>query len=85
MCLAHEFFHVYLFQNDYDLRSDLREGFCNLGSQLIFKKDSSILSKYLLDSMYESDDPDYGKGFIKMNSMLEKNGWNKLLGDLVRL
>ena len=83
--LAHEFFHVYLFQNDYDLGSDLREGFCNLGSQMIYKQDNSILSKYLLDSMYESDDLDYGKGFIKMNSMLEKKGWNTLLNDLVKL
>ena len=83
--LAHEYLHVYLFQNDYDLESDLREGFCNLGSQLMLKKDSSVLSNYLLDSMYESDDPDYGKGFIKMNSMLEKKGWNTLLNDLVKL
>ena len=35
--------------------------------------------------MYESDDPDYGKGFIKMNSMLENKGWNTLLNDLVKL
>jgi hypothetical protein len=35
--------------------------------------------------MYESDDPDYGKGFIKMNSMLEKKGWNTLLNNLVKL
>jgi len=83
--LAHEFLHVYLFQNEYDLRSDLREGFCNLGSQLMLKKDNSVLSNYLLDSMYESDDPDYGKGFIKMNSMLEKKGWNKLLKYLIKL
>jgi hypothetical protein len=83
--LAHEYLHVYLFQNDYDLESDLREGFCNLGSQLMLKKDNSVLSNYLLDSMYESDDPDYGKGFIKMNTMLEKKGWNTLLNDLVKL
>jgi DNA-directed RNA polymerase subunit N (RpoN/RPB10) len=83
--LAHEYLHVYLFQNDYDLESDLREGFCNLGSQLMLTKDNSVLSNYLLDSMYESDDPDYGKGFIKMNSMLERKGWNKLLNDLVKL
>jgi hypothetical protein len=51
----------------------------------MLKKDNSVLSNYLLDSMYESDDPDYGKGFIKMNSMLEKKGWNKLLNDLVKL
>ena len=41
--LAHEFLHVYLFQNEYDLRSDLREGFCNLGSQMIYKQDLSLI------------------------------------------
>ena len=83
--LAHEFLHVYLFQNDHELRSDLREGFCNLGSQLIYLQENSDLSKFSLKSMYESDDPDYGKGFIKMNSMLEKKGWVRLLKDLKRL
>jgi hypothetical protein len=83
--LAHEYLHVYLFQNDYDLKSDLREGFCNLGSQLMLMKDNSVLSKYLLDSMYKSDDPDYGKGFIKMNSLLEKKGWDALLKYLIKL
>ena len=38
--LAHEFLHVFLFQNKYDLSPEYREGFCNLGSQLIYKKDN---------------------------------------------
>ena len=80
--LAHEYLHVYLFQNDYNLASDTREGFCNLGSQLILEKDGSPLADYLLESMYNSSDPDYGKGFIKMNKMLQKMGWSGLLSNL---
>jgi hypothetical protein len=34
---------------------------------------------------FGGDDPYYGEGFIKMNSILEKKGWNKLLNDLVKL
>jgi hypothetical protein len=33
--------------------------------------------------MYQNNDPDYGKGFIKMNSILERTGWKKLLDELM--
>ena len=32
--------------------------------------------------MYENNHPDYGKGFIKMDLILKKNGWEKLLSTL---
>lgn len=81
--LAHEYLHVYLFMNNYYLNSDITEGFCNLGSQLIFQNIDTELSKYYLKSMYQNNDPDYGKGFIKMNSILERTGWKKLLDELM--
>ena len=80
--LAHELLHVYLFLNDYELRSDIREGFCNLGSQLIFSTTNTNLSNYFLKSMYQNKDPDYGIGFLKMNKILEKQGWERLLEQL---
>lgn len=80
--LAHELLHAFLFVNNYNLRSDIREGFCNLGSKLIFDKTESELSDYLTLSMFENKDPDYGIGFIKMNEILKKKGWAKLIIDL---
>ncbi len=80
--LAHELLHVYLFLNNYKLRSDIREGFCNLGSQLIFTTTNTNLSNYFLKSMYQNKDPDYGIGFLKMNKVLEKQGWKRLLEQL---
>ena len=80
--LAHELLHVFLFVNDYTLRSDIREGFCNLGSKLIFDKTQTELSDYYTLSMFENDDPDYGIGFMKMNEILKKKGWKKLIRDL---
>jgi len=80
--LAHELLHVYLFLNDYELPSDITEGFCNLGSQLIFTTINTNLSNYFLKSMYQNKDPDYGIGFLKMNKILEEQGWKRLLKQL---
>jgi hypothetical protein len=83
--LAHELLHVYLFQNRLDLRSDIREGFCNLGSNLIYQHYRSQLSKYRIKTMNENTDPDYGIGYKKMKVKLDTLGWEKLLKKLSRL
>ncbi len=80
--LAHELLHVYLFQNDLDLRSDIREGFCNLGSEMVYKKDNSEYARFRLANMQESPDPDYGIGYRKMSRELERKGWDYLLETL---
>ena len=80
--LAHELLHVYQIQNGYKLRSDVREGFCNLGSKLVYDHDGSDLSRLQLRTMYESDDPDYGKGFRNMSSRLDQMGWEGILNNL---
>ena len=82
--LAHELLHVYLFQNKLDLRSDIREGFCNLGSNLVYQHYGSKLSKYRMKMMNESTDPDYGTGYKKMKIKLDNIGWKKLLKKLDR-
>jgi len=83
--LAHELLHVYLFQKRLDLKSDIREGFCNLGSDLIYEHYNSKLSKYRLKNMNESTDSDYGIGYKKMKSILNDIGWKRLLKKLPRL
>lgn len=80
--LAHELLHVYLFENDLDLRSDIREGFCNLGSELVYQDDNSEYSKFRLAQMMESQDPDYGVGYRKMSKHLYQKGWMYLLDIL---
>ena len=40
------------------------------------------LSNYFLNSMYQNKDPDYGIGFLKMNKVLEEQGWKQLLKRL---
>ena len=39
--LAHELLHVYLFGRDLELRPEIAEGFCNLGSELVYKNTRS--------------------------------------------
>ena len=80
--LAHELLHVYLFENGLDLRSDIREGFCNLGSEMIYKNDNSEFAQFRLRNMMESQDPDYGIGYQKMSRELERKGWSYLLETL---
>ena len=84
--LAHELLHVYLFKNGIsDLNSDVREGFCNLGSNLVYDHYRTNLAKYRIFSMNQNQDPDYGLGFIKLKSLLDELGWEKLLKDLPKI
>ncbi len=80
--LAHELLHVYLFENNHDLRPDMREGFCNLGSEMVYLDNNSEYAKFRLTNMKASKDPDYGIGYQKMSKLLEKWGWTYLLGIL---
>ena len=80
--LAHELLHVYLFQNDIEVSSSYTEGFCNLGSQLVYSGDKSKISKQKLKGMYLNKDPVYGEGFLKMNDLLIDKGWSGVLNFL---
>lgn len=80
--LAHELLHVYLFGRDLELKSDIREGFCNLGSELIYKNTSSEYARFRLLNMEKSQDPNYGYGYRKMSRLLDQRGWRYLLDSL---
>jgi hypothetical protein len=80
--LAHELLHVYLFGRDLELRSDISEGFCNLGSELVYKDTGSEYAKFRLRNMEMSQDPAYGYGYRRMSKLLDKWGWNYLLETL---
>ncbi len=80
--LAHELMHVYLFERGLDLRSDIREGFCNLGAAMVYKDIPSEYAKFRLLTMEKSQDPDYGYGYRKMSKLLHQRGWSYLLETL---
>ena len=77
--LAHEYLHVWLYNNNIDLPPAQREGFCNLASAYIYEQNGSKFSEIHLNSMDADSDPNYGDGYRKMKIHLEKKGWKSLL------
>jgi hypothetical protein len=80
--LAHEYLHVWLYENNIELPLAQREGFCNLASAYIYEQNGSTFSTIHLDSMDADSDPNYGGGYRKMKLQLEIVGWTKLLQSL---
>jgi hypothetical protein len=77
--LAHELLHVWLLQNKIELSLQETEGFCNLGSMLIYNEYKTTFSDIHLESMQMSEDQIYGVGFRKMKNKLNSLGWNAFL------
>ena len=80
--LAHEYLHVWLYNNNINLPPAQREGFCNLASAYLYEQNGSKLSQIHLNSMNTNSDPNYGEGYRKMKILLEKKGWKSLLQTL---
>lgn len=80
--LAHEMLHVYLGERDLNPPSDVSEGFCNLGSAMIYKLSDSEFAQFQLSNMDASKDPVYGYGYRKMAARLDKLGWRDLLQSI---
>ena len=81
--LAHELLHVWIDYNNIKLNKSKLEGFCNLGSVLVYDNYDLELARILKKSIEENPDPIYGKGYKYMNSLLEIYGWDKLLSMLL--
>lgn len=77
--LAHELLHAWLFENKITLQDDECEGFCNLGSALVYKRSKTELGKVLFKNLENDTSPIYGDGFRKMKVILENKGWKSFL------
>ena len=80
--LAHELLHVWINENELKLSSFVSEGFCNLGSELIYNNDPTKFSQIHLKALSDYNHPNYGGGYLFMKNNLEKFGWNNLLKNL---
>ena len=80
--LAHELLHVWLHEQKAALSLEKTEGFCNLGSLLIYENDGTQFSMIHLQAMEKEPNPIYGVGYRSMNSRLNELGWNKLLKNM---
>ena len=72
--LAHELLHVWQNQYNIKLRSELSEGFSNLGSYLMYKSINNKISDILIKQMFLNTDPNYGVGFKKVKSIMDAIG-----------
>ena len=80
--LAHEYLHVWLFDNNLEYNSPVTEGFCNLGTFAIYDSLKTDFSKIQLEIMDKNSDPDYGEGYKKMRKCLNQKGWESLINDI---
>ena len=80
--MAHELLHVWIYENKLKLSSFVSEGFCNLGSELIYNNDPTKFSQIHLKALAENNHLNYGDGYLFMKKTLEKAGWNNLLKNL---
>ena len=64
--LAHEMLHTWLHEKNISLPPMLTEGFCNLGSYVVYVAINTEISKCLINSLEEDTDPIYGDGFRKV-------------------
>ena len=71
--LAHELLHVWLNARKINQWQDKEiEGFCNLGTALIYQNEGTPLAEVLLKKMAEDPNPVYGDGYRKMKDKLNK-------------
>jgi len=81
--LAHEMLHVWLNQRGLHQRSQAEvEGFCNLGTALIYQNEGSPLAQVLLQRLAEDPSPVYGVGYRSMQQKCQHMGWEALRHEM---
>ena len=71
--LAHEMLHVWMNEKGITLQPMLTEGFCNVGSYIVFKAIDNDLSLHMIKLLEQDRDPVYGDGFRKVVEFYRKN------------
>ena len=82
--LAHEYLHVWLNMNNLKFNSSITEGFCQLGSALVYEHNLTEFSKVKLYEMEISEDLDYGIGYHKMKTCLDQYKWEGLIEQMLK-
>ena len=83
--LAHELVHIWLYNNQVNLQTEIEEGLCNLGSALIYRNDGTHFSNIHLKAMDNDPHAIYGDGYRHMKTQLEKLGWDGIIKQLSKL
>ena len=80
--LAHELLHIWLFKENITLDKPLMEGFCNLGSYLIYNLDNTKFSKILLLSLENTETNSDAYKYKILKNMMEKNSFRYIINNI---
>ena len=72
--LAHELLHVWQNEKGISLPPPLTEGFCNLGSYVVYKSIGNELAMHLIKNLENDPSPVYGDGFRKVFEVYKREG-----------
>ena len=80
--LAHELLHIWLYKKNIFLDNLTMEGFCNLGSYIIYSLDDTRFSKIHLMSLENEDKNPEAYKYKILKSMLEKENFRYILKNI---
>ena len=80
--LAHELLHIWLYKKNIFLDNLTMEGFCNLGSYLIYNLDKTKFSKVHLMSLENVNENLDAHKYKILKSMVEKKGFKYILDNI---
>lgn len=80
--LAHEYLHVWQNEHSIKLPPPRCEGFCNLGSFVIYRSIGNELAHFLYEQLRDSPDPIYGDGFREVKAIYDNAGGKCLMRTL---
>jgi hypothetical protein len=83
--LAHEILHTWLNKHQIKMSDNEIEGFCNLGTMIVYEEDGSEFAQILLKNMDKDPDPSYGKAYRRIKKELEVIGWRALTKKIKNL
>ena len=74
--LAHEMLHTWQNEKGLNLSPMRTEGFCNLGSYVVYDAIHTEMSQMLMKNLEKDTDPVYGEGFRRVLEIYRKTGPN---------
>lgn len=82
--LAHEMLHVWQNEKGISLPSPLTEGFCNVGSYVLYQSINTDISHHFIKKLEENHDSVYGDGFRQVVDIYKKTGNLKLTMEYIK-
>lgn len=80
--LAHELLHVWQNEHHISLSSELTEGFCNLGSWVVYEMIGTEVARAMMEQLQKDPTPVYGDGFRRVKALYDQQGAGSLAATM---